>query len=146
MYPTLLSLLLFGKGLSYMKDNADLARAWLEKSDSDLNTARWITGGPGPFDTACFHAQQAAEKALKAFLAYNKGPIPRTHDLDELQCLCLEFHDSREISELDLAQLTDYAVASRYDLEFWPGLDAALEAIAIAEKVVQLVRRFLPLE
>ena len=51
-----------------MKDKTDLARAWLEKSDSDLNTARWITDGPGPFDKACFHAQQATEKALKAFL------------------------------------------------------------------------------
>ena len=145
MYLTLLSQLLFVKGLSYMKDKADLARAWLEKSDSDLNAARWITDGPGPFDTACFHAQQATEKALKAFLAYNELPIPRTHDLDELQRLCLEFYDSREISELDLAQVTDYAVASRYDLEFWPELDAALEAIAIAKNVVQVVRRSLQL-
>ena len=51
-----------------MKDKADLARAWLEKSDSDLNAASWIVDGPGPFDTACFHAQQATEKALKAAL------------------------------------------------------------------------------
>jgi len=129
-----------------MKDKADLARAWLEKSDSDLNAASWIVDGPGPFDTACFHAQQATEKALKAFLAYNEGPIPRTHDLDELQRFCLEYHDLREISELDLAQLTDFAVASRYDLEFWPELDTALEAIAIAENVVQIVRRFLQME
>ena len=129
-----------------MKGKADLTRAWLEKSDSDLNTACWIVDGPGPYDTACFHAQQASEKALKAFIAYNEGPIPRTHDLDELQRLCLEYHDSREISELDLAQLTDYAVAARYDLEFWPELDAAKEAIAFAENVVQIVRRSLQLE
>ena len=101
-----------------MKDKGDLACAWLEKADSDLNAARWITEGFGPFDTACFHAQQAIEKALKAFLAYNEVPIPRTHDLDELQRLCMKYHDSEEIAALDLAQLTDYAVALRYDLEF----------------------------
>jgi len=106
-----------------MKDKLDLARAWLDKADSDLNAARWITDGPGPFDTACFHAQQATEKTLNAFLAYNEGPIPRTHDLDELQRLCLEYHDVGKNSEVDLSQLTDYAIASRYDLEFWPELD-----------------------
>ncbi|MEW6107540.1 MAG: HEPN domain-containing protein, partial [Bacillota bacterium] len=38
----------------------------------------------GPYDTACFHCQQAAEKHLKAFLAYHERPIPHTHDLEEL--------------------------------------------------------------
>jgi HEPN domain-containing protein len=38
-----------------------------------------MLGGEGPFDTVCFHAQQAIEKALKAMLAYNTRPIPRSH-------------------------------------------------------------------
>ncbi|MBN2050303.1 MAG: HEPN domain-containing protein [Spirochaetales bacterium] len=39
---------------------------------------------PGPLEIICFHCQQAAEKALKAYLAYNEIRPPKTHDLDEL--------------------------------------------------------------
>jgi len=35
----------------------------------------------GAFDAACFHAQQIAEKSLKAFLAYRGVPFPYTHNL-----------------------------------------------------------------
>jgi HEPN domain-containing protein len=67
-----------------MRSRADHAKGWLLKGDSDLNTARQTIAGDGPYDTACFHAQQAAEKFLKALIAYADAAIPRTHDLDEL--------------------------------------------------------------
>ena len=45
----------------------ELAKAWLKKGRNDLITARQKLLLPdGPTDTVCFHAQQAAEKALKA--------------------------------------------------------------------------------
>lgn len=56
----------------------DLAKGWVAKGDSDRATARLVLGGPGPYDTACFHAQQAAEKYLKAVVALAGLPIPRT--------------------------------------------------------------------
>jgi HEPN domain-containing protein len=46
-----------------LKDNRDLALGWLAKAESDLSAAIWMLGGEGPYDTACFHAQQAIEKA-----------------------------------------------------------------------------------
>lgn len=49
-----------------MKDNAALAAGWIRKGDSDLADARRTVDSDGPYDTACFHAQQAAEKYLKA--------------------------------------------------------------------------------
>ena len=46
--------------------STDLALRWLEKADHDLVTAKQTLLLPdGPTDTVCFHAQQAAEKALK---------------------------------------------------------------------------------
>ena len=42
----------------------------------------------GPYDTACFHAQQAVEKLLKAWLTPAEQPILRTHDVEELADLC----------------------------------------------------------
>src|SRR6516165_8385516 len=42
-----------------MATPADLARGWLQKGDSDRLNADRTTQTPGPYDTACFHAQQA---------------------------------------------------------------------------------------
>lgn len=52
-----------------MKDKSALARGWFRKADSDLADARRTTASEGPYDTACFHAQQAVEKYLKGVLA-----------------------------------------------------------------------------
>jgi HEPN domain-containing protein len=58
------------------------------KAESDLLTAKRVLEGKGPYDTACFHAQQAAEKYIKALLAFHEKPVPRTHNLEELERLC----------------------------------------------------------
>jgi HEPN domain-containing protein len=123
-----------------MKDNRDLAFGWLAKGESDLSAANWMLGGEGPFDTACFHAQQAIEKALKAMLAFYSQPIPRSHDLDELQRLCLVVYSSSELAALDLTEATDFAVSLRYDIEFWPEKSTAEKAILLATRVLEIIR------
>jgi HEPN domain-containing protein len=127
-----------------MKDNAALARGWMRKGDSDLADARRTVGSDGPYDTACFHAQQAMEKYLKALLAWHGQPIVRTHDLEELQRLCVPLLPLSEFATLDLTELSGYAVELRYDADFWPERDTASEAVALAEKVRALIVRFLP--
>ena len=66
-----------------MADDAQhLVLAWLEKARHDLETARRVVAGDPPItDTAVYHCQQAAEKALKAFLIDQGQPIFKTHDL-----------------------------------------------------------------
>jgi len=61
--------------------------------------------------------------------------IPRTHDLEELQLLCVEFVTGAEFRHLALEELSDYAVSVRYDFEFWPDVKTAEDAIKIAEMV-----------
>ena len=51
-----------------MKEELEEAQGWFHKAESDLVTARRTAASEGPYDTACFHAQQAAEKYLKGFL------------------------------------------------------------------------------
>ncbi len=118
-----------------MKRKVDLVKGWLLKGDSDLTTAKCTAGSEGPYDTACFHAQQAVEKYLKAVLAYHAVEIPRTHDVEELQLLCIEFITHADFRCLALEELTDYAVSVRYDFEFWPDVKTAEEAIRMAETV-----------
>ena len=48
-----------------MRDKRDHARGWFRKAESDLHTAQRALDSDGPYDTACFHAQQVAEKYLK---------------------------------------------------------------------------------
>ena len=127
-----------------MKDKFGLTRGWIAKAQSDLVNAQRMVNSDGPYDTACFHAQQAIEKLLKAFLAFHGKPIPKTHDLDELQNLCLEITHLPSLAKIDLTETTDYAVAMRYDLEFWPEQETALEAVQLAVKILNLIYKVLP--
>lgn len=129
-----------------MKDKFALAQGWFRKADSDLADARRTVASEGPYDTACFHAQQAMEKYLKGFLALHEKPIPRTHDLEELGRLCEELEPISEFGDIDLVGLTGYAVELRYDTDFWPPQEIAAEAVAIAERVRSIVLSRVPPE
>jgi len=123
-----------------MKDNRDLALDWLAKAESDLSAADRVLQGEGPYDTAFFHAQQAIEKALKTLLALHSQPIPRTHDLDELQRQVLAVHPLPNLASMDLAETTDYAVQIRYDIEFWPEKEIPEEAYSLAKQIMNIIR------
>lgn len=59
---------------------------WVAKADADLDTAkREVVVAQSPnYDAVCFHAQQCAEKYLKAVLLESDLRIPRIHDLEAL--------------------------------------------------------------
>lgn len=67
--------------MTKLLDRAEV-RAWWALAASDLRVASVILAlEPPEWHLACFHAQQAAEKALKAVLEARDLPVPRTHDL-----------------------------------------------------------------
>lgn len=129
-----------------MKDKHDLTRGWLSKAASDLTAADLILESTGPYDTACFHAQQAVEKSLKGLLAFHELPVARTHDLEELQRLVLAVQPLAELAVLDLTEMTDYSVVVRYDFEFWPDREMAAIAVNLAEQVYRIILEGLPPE
>ena len=118
-----------------MSDLQTLARGWFRKAESDLHTLRLVVASNGPYDTACYHAQQAVEKYLKGFLIIREQPFPYTHDLEELERLCQRIESLPELDVLDLVELTDYAVGMRYDFEQWPTREEAAQAMQTAEQV-----------
>lgn len=89
-------------------------RAWLSKAKSDLKAADiLLKTDDAPFDVVCFHAQQVAEKYLKAALTCLGVQFPKTHDLALLVGLFPA--DSPVRNQLtDLSELTDAAVSVRY--------------------------------
>ncbi len=129
-----------------MNGPADHARGWLAKADSDLIDARRALADDGPYDTACFHAQQAIEKSLKAVLAYFGEPIPHIHDLEKLAERVLAVARGLDVDPDELSELTPYAIELRYDLSFWPNRETAKQAIAVAERVRRQVSDVLPPE
>jgi len=67
-------------------------RQWLIKSQRDIGSARRLMEGQEPYlDTAVYHCQQAAEKALKAFLTARDTTFEKTHNLVALLALYTPF-------------------------------------------------------
>jgi len=113
---------------------------WLRIAHRDLVTARQgMKGDVVITETICYHCQQAAEKALKAFLVKHQVEFPKTHNLMVLINLCSDV--DADFHKLDNADnLTDYAVEIRYPDDWYePSLDDAKEAIRLAEQVYGFV-------
>jgi HEPN domain-containing protein len=128
-----------------MKEKADLMRSWLRKAESD-QLALDAALGVGALDAACFHAQQAAEKYLKAFLTYRGIDFPHTHNLSKLVEQCAQVEPSFRELLPTVEPLTPYAVEVRYDAEFWPSREAAEAARQSALSLRDCVLAKLPKE
>lgn len=60
-------------------------RGWLLRASEDLRTGRHdLTATPPLLNDAAFHAQQCAEKAMKAYLVHREQQFRKTHNLTEL--------------------------------------------------------------
>lgn len=118
------------------EDEIQIAKQWVAKADNDLlNADNNLKSEKVPFDTVCFHCQQAAEKILKAYLIANQKPYPITHDLLLLLEQILSFNPEAEKLRDTLATLAPYAVEIRYpdDYSMPTGQDAAEARRAAAE-------------
>lgn len=113
---------------------------WIEKAEGDLKVARREAQTPDPvYDAICFHAQQCAEKYLKALLEEDNITFPQIHDLVVLLDLSGGLIPALDPLKPRLAHLSVFGIASRY-----PGVradrQAAEEAITTAEEVRTIIR------
>ena len=105
-------------------------------------TAEWVAKAEGDFammqrecrarknpnyDGICFHAQQCAEKYLKARLCEADIHFTKVHDLVALLEQVLQAEPTWEMFREDLAYLSDFAVSFRYPGES-ADRDSALDA------------------
>ncbi len=129
-----------------MPDNLELAKQWLAKAQSDLlNADNNLNSENIPFDTVCFHCQQAAEKILKAYLVGNGEEYLFTHDLLMLLERVVILDNNAESLRDSLAILMPYAVEIRYpDDWFMPSEEDAKEARGVASKVLIWLQIALP--
>ena len=88
---------------------------WLASAASDLKAARLCQDDSGIFpEVVCFHAQQSAEKAIKAVLLNLNIDFPLTHDIQDLIEIA-EINNVKLSPEVRAAEkLTPFAVETRY--------------------------------
>jgi HEPN domain-containing protein len=86
----------------------------LDLATADLVTTRRLVV-PGLYHNACYHAQQAAEKSLKALLMRETGTFPKTHDVSRLVDAVRVSQPTFPELTLESAVLNEYAVDMRYE-------------------------------
>lgn len=119
-----------------MTPQREEAERYLRLARRDEAAFRALLDSPTvDFSVACFHAQQAVEKALKAVMFLRGLEFRRTHDLEELSGTLADAGEDVPLAEEELRRLTPYAVEFRYDDEPMP-LVTPEQAIAYALRVL----------
>jgi HEPN domain-containing protein len=120
-------------------------RAWIAKAEEDLLAAGAILDAAMPsYDPVGFHAQQAAEKAMKALLVRHQVRFGKTHELGALLELAEQSAPGVRAQLADAEALTPYAVDARYPGEEPPlGREEASARLSVARQVVAHVRTLL---
>ena len=120
-------------------------REWAAYADEDLRIAEHAFSTPGgpPYRLVAYHAQQCAEKYLKAYLTLRGVDFPYTHNIARLLELCAE-HANWPRTLVDAEELTPFAITTRY-----PGVDEpvseseARRAFTVAGEVREAIRQAL---
>jgi HEPN domain-containing protein len=119
-----------------MTPQREEAARLLRLARRDQAALQALLGAPGVgVAVAFFHAQQAAEKALKAVMCLHALEYRRTHDLEELAGQLADAGHPPSVAESELRLLTPCAVEYRCDHEA-PELLISAKAQAIASALL----------
>lgn len=112
---------------------------WFTRAEDDLAAARILLEKGLSFNPVCFHAQQAAEKYLKGFLAHHEKHIRKIHDLEILVEECQHIVDSFGSLQNEAILLTQIYPKSRYPDDF---VEFRLEDAEKALEAALCIKRF----
>ncbi|WP_456474041.1 HEPN domain-containing protein [Candidatus Pyrohabitans sp.] len=113
---------------------------WLKRADTDLRVAKKLLELNEEPWVIAYHAEQATEKYLKAFLVHEQKRFRKTHNIKELLDKCIEADEEFEkLRQLDVEYLSEYATEVRYPGFYEPTRGEAEEAINVADRVGKFV-------
>lgn len=128
---------------SIEKVKRELTLQWLKKSTNDFSLCEHLIADElSPFcDAIAFHAQQSAEKCLKAYLTWNQVEFPKSHDMDLLLDLISKVNDDLATILRDTAILSDYSVEIRYpsgssEIDIYEARQAVIHAKNVRDKIL----------
>jgi HEPN domain-containing protein len=131
-----------------MRRSKEEARRWLQQAKKDLEIGRSL-GNMGEYAYACFHLEQASQKALKSFLYFMGKRYIWEHSIFNLAQQCAEY-DSEFKELLDAGKYLDrFYLTTRYpDAVAPPALPYELfteedfkKALELAERILRFVER-----
>ena len=121
-------------------------RGWLLRASEDLRAGRHdLVAAPPLLNDVAFHAQQCAEKSMKAFLVHREQPFRKTHNLTELGGAVARLEPGMTDMMRAASLMTEFAWRFRY-----PGDPAsishadAVRAIELAGDVLATITAALP--
>ena len=124
----------------------DEYKEWFEKSKEELDTAKYNMKG-NKIEAAAFFFQQAAEKALKAYILSTGKVPPKVHTLQELAERAAKTLREIEQFRRQLIVLDTFYIPTRYPdalpgslPEGLPTKRDAEEAITMAEQLLTLTQ------
>ncbi len=132
-----------------MKNPKAEGERWLRQAEYDLRAAEHNLEGTF-YSVACFHAQQAAEKALKAFLYAQGERVVIGHSVAMLCQRCGNYEEKFADLAKRVGKLDRFYMPTRYPnalpggipAEFYDRKDAT-EAIALASEAIEAVKDLL---
>lgn len=136
-----LELILKEGRLLHMKDAVN---EWMRQADDELRTAQYLFNGDF-HKGACFHSQQAIEKALKALLLSKGWELEKTHSIERLAALLEGYKVKIDISDEDMVFI-DSIYRGRYPAEVGllplgePTKSDAQRAVSIAGQGIKKVK------
>ena len=129
-----------GAAKSFMRTET---QEWVAKAEADFRSAQLEMSAPN-FDAACFHAQQCAEKYLKASLQEHRQAFPKTHDLELLLELLLPVAPQLAALRGAAQELAGHSVEFRYP-GIWADEATARSALHHGRLIRAEIRRVLQL-
>lgn len=122
----------------------DFVQQWLDKAENDLKaTEILLKSDLKSFETIGFHAQQSAEKFIKALLVRHQVEFPKTHDISKLRNLVLKIDQSISLKLEPADALTPYGVEFRYPGDFDLNHQQAATAFQLAKRVKRVIMNHL---
>lgn len=116
---------------------------WITRAQDDLQAVTSLYDDE-LYALACFHAQQCAEKSLKAFLLQKENTIPKIHALPELLARCEKHEKKFGKFQESVEQLDKFYRPTRYPdamagilPEGWPGKREVKRAQEDAEAIFE---------
>jgi HEPN domain-containing protein len=126
----------------------ELVKSWLIKAHRDLLSAHELASAQMPLlDTAAYHCQQAAEKAIKGYLLFHDVRFEKSHDIILLVSQAIDI-DSSFSAYLGVARLlTPLAIEFRYPGDYVePEPEEFREAYIAAQSMYDFILSRLPEE
>ena len=129
-----------------MKPGREAALRWLRQAEHDLTIARGHQER-GDFSDACFMAEQAAQKALKAFLISHGHRSVPIHSVAQLAERCAQIDPAFTVHITAGRVLDQYYIPTRYpDVLAPPAVpfesytqEQGTTAVAVTQAIVALV-------